>query len=388
MKTCIRIPRVLIPNEGFEKWAIIACDQFTSDKAYWERVKRFVGDEPSTLNFILPEAFLGEEDEERIGEMHENMFRALEEGHIVKLNRGMVLVERRTQSGVRRGIVTSIDLEGYSSEAGVSSPVRSSEAVVPSRLPARVAARRGAPLEFPHAMLFYRDKRRRLVHALLREELEEIYDFELMEDGGRLTGYFIPEDLAEEVAYELQSGSEPYFAVADGNHSVAAAKAYWEEIKEGLSAEERRSHPARFTLVELVNLYDEAVIFHPIHRLVKGVDELAFCDYFMRQLKCRQVKSVLYPSVPASGEGVRLTDEAIERYVRQNGGEVDYIHGEENLIKLAREEGCVGVVLRPIEKDGFFEQLAGGKNYPKKTFSVGEDREKRYYMEGREISYD
>ncbi|MDE5547463.1 MAG: DUF1015 domain-containing protein [Clostridia bacterium] len=388
MRTCIRIPRIFIPDGGFEKWAVIACDQFTSDKGYWERVKKFVGDEPSTLNFILPEAFLGEDDEERIEEIHENMYRALEQGHIVKLNRGMVLVARKTNAGVRHGIVTAIDLEAYTTEAGVVSPVRSSEAVVPSRLPARVAVRRGAPLEFPHAILFYRDKRRRLVNALLREDLEEIYDFDLMEDGGHITGYFISVDLAEEVAQELQSGSEPYFAVADGNHSVAAAKAYWDEIKDNLSAEEKRNHPARFTLVELVNLYDDAVVFHPIHRLVKKVDEAAFCDYLTRQLKCRQIGSVLYPSVPASGEGVRLTDEAIERYVRQNGGKIDYIHGDDNLAKFARQEGCVGVALRPIEKDSFFEQLSGGKNFPKKTFSVGEDKEKRYYVEGKEISYD
>lgn len=388
MRTCIRIPRILIPDGGFEKWAVVACDQFTSDKGYWERVKKFVGDEPSTLNFILPEAFLGEDDEARIEEIRENMYRALEEGRLVKLNRGMVLVERRTDAGVRRGIVTAIDLEAYSSEAGVVTPVRSSEAVVPSRLPARVAARRGAPLEFPHAVLFYRDKRRRLIHGLLREDLEEIYDFDLMEEGGRVTGYFIPEDLAEEVAEELQSGAEPYFAVADGNHSVAAAKAYWEEIKGELSAEERRSHPARFTLVELVNLYDEAVVFHPIHRLVKDVDEFAFCDFMTRRLKCVQKNSVLYPSEAAGGEVVRKIDEAIELYVRQNGGEVDYIHGEDNLKKLSGEEGCVGIVLRAIEKDGFFEQLARGGNFPKKTFSLGEDREKRYYLEGKEISYD
>lgn len=388
MKTCIRIPRILLPEGGFEKWAVIACDQFTSDKEYWNRVKKFVGDEPSTLNFILPEAFLGEDDEERIREIHENMYRALEEEKLVKIERGMMLVERETKSGVRRGLVTAIDLEAFTTEAGAVSPVRPSEAVVPSRLPARVALRRGAPVEFPHAMLFYRDKRCRLINALMREKPDMYYDFQLMEGGGRLTGYFIPDDLAQDVARELQSGSEPYFAVADGNHSVAAAKAYWEEIKKDLTEEERRDHPARFTLVELVNLYDEAVVFHPIHRLVKEVDEQIFCDYVQRQVKCMKAGSVLYPSVPASGEGVRQIDEIIERYVHENGGKIDYIHGEENLVKFAREENCAGVILRPIDKDGFFEQLAGGGIFPKKTFSVGEDCEKRYYVEGKEISYD
>lgn len=388
MRYCIVIPRILIPDGGFEKWAVIACDQFTSDRAYWERVKREVGSEPSTFNFILPEAYLGENDEERIREIHENMYSALEGGALVKLNRGFVLTERTTKTGTRRGIVAAIDLEAYTSAAGEVSPVRSSEAVVPSRLPARVAVRRGAPLEFPHALLFYKDKKDKIMRGLLKEDYEQLYDFDLMEGGGHLTGYFVPEYDAEAVLRSMHQKHDPSFAVADGNHSVAAAKAYWEEVKQTLTEEERCYHPARFTLVEFVNLYDEAIVFHPIHRLVKEVDAEAFCDYFTKSVKCRRAGNVLYPALPANAESVEKTDRLAEAFVRANGGKIDYIHGDENLAALAKEEDSVGISLKPIEKDGFFERLKGGGNFPKKTFSVGEDTEKRYYVEGREISYD
>lgn len=196
MKYCLRVPRILLPESGFEKWSVIACDQFTSDPSYWERVRKTVGNAPSSLNMILPEIYLGEDDEERIAEIHENMYAALENGYISKLNRGCVLCERTTASGVRRGIVAAIDLEAYTTERGETSPIRSSEAVVPSRLPARVAVRKGAPLEFPHAMIFYRDKKDKIMRMLAEEDLEVLYDFELMEGGGRLKGSFVPEYLA------------------------------------------------------------------------------------------------------------------------------------------------------------------------------------------------
>jgi hypothetical protein len=388
MKTCIRIPRILLPEQGFEKWSVIACDQFTSDRAYWARVKENVGDEPSTLNFILPEVYLGEEDEERIAEIHGNMYAALESEKITKLNRGIVFTERTTVAGIRRGIVASIDLEAYTCNKGELSPIRSSEEVVPSRLPARVAVRRGAPLEFPHALIFYKDKKNRAVRTLLHEELEVLYDFDLMEGGGRLKGYFVPEYLATGILPDLYSRTEPSFAVADGNHSVAAAKAYWEEVKIGLTEKETRNHPARFTLVELVNLYDDAVVFHPIHRLVTGIDPEAFCDYFKKSVKCKRKGNVLYPALGGSAESVEKADALIETFVKQNGGKIDYIHGEKELCGFANAEDCAGVALKAIEKDGFFERLKDGGNFPKKTFSVGEDIEKRYYTEGREISYD
>ncbi len=388
MKNSIRIPRILLPRKDERHWAVIACDQFTSDRGYWESLAREIGDRPSTLRFILPEAFLGEDEEERIQEIHETMRGAMTDGWMYKLDRGFVLTERTTQSGTRRGLLVAIDLDDYTYEKGVVSPIRSSEEVVKNRLPARVAVRRGAPLEFPHALVFYKDKKDKVMKNLLAEGLEQIYDFELLAGGGRLTGYFIPEYIAKDVAQDLYSRGEPSFAIADGNHSVAAAKAYWEEIKPTLTEREQKTHPARFALVELVNVYDEAIIFHPIHRLVKGVDEEAFISYFAQAIKCKKEGSVLIPQLAGGAEAVQKTDDLIEEFVRQNGGKIDYIHGDEELKNFASEEGAVGIHLAAMEKDDFFPQLKGGKNFPKKTFSIGEGIEKRYYMEGREISYD
>ncbi len=388
MKNCLRLPRVLIPREGFETWAVIACDQFTSDRDYWKRVERCVGDAPSTLHFILPEVYLGEDDEARIAAIRESMYAALESDALSKLTRGAVFTERTTRTGTRRGIVSCIDLECYSAEEGVSAPIRASEEVVAERLAIRIAERKNAPLEFPHAILFYHDKKDRTVRGLLREELEQLYDFDLMEGGGHLTGWFIPMDIAEVVLQMLHAKGDPVFAVADGNHSVAAAKAHWEQLKPALKREELAHHPARFMLVELVNLYDPAVVFYPIHRLVHDVETEAFCDFFMRSVRCRREGNVLVPALPAGAEGVRRTDELCERFVRESGGAIDYVHGDRALSQLAMQEGCVGIKLAAMDKNDFFPALKGGALLPKKTFSLGGAKEKRYYMEGREISYD
>lgn len=387
MKSCLRIPRVLIPREGFETWAVIARDQFTSDREYWKRVERCVGDAPSTLNFILPEIDLGEDDAARIEAERAAMYAALENDTLSKLTRGLVFTERTTRTGVRRGILVCIDLEQFSLEAGVSAPIRASEQVIPSRLTVRVAERRATPLEFPHTILFYRDKKDRAVKDLLREELEQLYDFDLMEGGGHLTGWFVPDYIAADVVNYLYTKGDPMFAVADGNHAVAAAKQYWEELKPTLRQEELANHPARFTLVEMVNICDPAVVFHPIHRLVKDVETEAFCDFVMRSVKCKREGNVI-TGLPAGIAGVRIADELCEKFVRAGGGRIDYVHGAKRLQSCAAEEDCAGILLTAMDKEDFFPALKGGALLPKKAFSLGMSKEKRYYLEGREISYD
>lgn len=388
MRNCIRIPRIILPRKDFRHWAVIACDQFTSDRAYWDRVAQEVRNRPSTLQFILPEIDLGEDDEARIKEAGEWMRAAMVEEWTEKLERGFILTERTVSSGIRRGLIVVIDLEAYSCRPGEVTPIRSSEEVVPDRLPVRIALRREATLEFPHAIMFYRDKKDRAMRDLLREDLEKLYDFDLMLGGGNLKGYFVPEFIAADIVQDLYSRGDPCFAIADGNHSIAAAKAFWEEKKQELTERERRLHPARFALIEAVNLYDPAVVFHPIHRLVKETDAEAFCSFFSSQVRCRREGHMLIPDLPAGVEGVTATDEIVERYVRANGGKIDYIHGHEELYRLAAQEDCAGVLLKALEKEKFFAQLKGGRNFPKKTFSIGEATEKRYYLEGREISYD
>ena len=386
MKNCFRIPRVLLPRKGFRKWAVIACDQFTSDRGYWERVAREVGDAPSAFHMILPEVYLGEDDEERIENIHESMRFALEEGWMHKAARGLVLVECTTKAGVRKGLLACIDLEEYSYEEGASSLIRATEEVVPSRLPPRVAVRRGALVEFPHAIVFYRDKKDKLMRALEKEDLEKLYDFDLMEHGGHLTGWFLPEDISIDALHMLSGLASPCFAVADGNHSVAAAKAYWEEVREKLPERERRNHPARFTLVEMVNVFDEAIAFHPIHRLVKETDAEAFCSYFAGKVPCTRQGRTLYPKIASAPECVSRTDEAIAEYLKHNEGKVDYVHGDEFLKDPG--EDCAAIAMPELDREEIFTTLKKGKRFPRKTFSIGEAEDKRYYLEGREISYD
>ena len=387
MKSVLRIPRILLPREGFEAWAVVACDQFAADRGYWERVMTSVGDAPSALRFILPEVYLGEDDEGAIRRIHAAMYDALERDVLSKLTRGLVFTERTSREGVRRGILACIDLEAFSAEAGVPAPVRASEEVIRSRLQFRLAERESAPLEFPHTIVFYKDKRDKAVKSLLREELETLYDFELMEGGGHITGKFVPEYIAADVVAMLHTKGDPLFAVADGNHAVAAAKLHWERVKAALRPEEQANHPARFTLVELVNILDDSVVFHAIHRLVKGVETEAFCDFVQRGCKCRREGSVL-TGFPAGAEGVRLADALIARFLQANGGAVEYDHGEKALRAAAAAEDCAGIVLTPMDKEDFFPALKGGALLPQKTFSLGTGRQKRYYLEGREISYD
>ena len=327
---------------------------------------------------ILPEVYLGEDDEARIENIHESMRFALEEGWMHKAARGLVLVERTTKAGVRKGLLACIDLEEYSYEEGASSLIRATEEVVPSRLPARVAVRRGALVEFPHAMVFYRDKKDKLMRALEKEDLEKLYDFDLMEHGGHLTGWFLPEDISIDALHMLSGLASPCFAVADGNHSVAAAKAYWEEVREKLPERERRNHPARFTLVEMVNVFDEAIAFHPIHRLVKETDAEAFCSYFAEKIPCARRGRTLYPKIASAPECVSRTDEAIAEYLKHNEGKVDYVHGDEFLKDPG--EDCVAVAMPELDREEIFTTLKKGKRFPRKTFSIGEA--------DREISYD
>lgn len=387
MKSCLRIPRIILPREKFEKFAVIACDAHETDVAYWKRVEREAGAEPSALRFILPEVYAGEDDEDRIEEIREEMYEALESDVLEKLVRGFILTERETSAGTRRGIVAAIDLEQYSGKRGESAPIRPSQETFPARVAERLAVRRGAPLEFPHAVLLYRDKRGRVLRGLADEDLEKLYDFELMEGGGNLKGYFISELIARDLLHDLQAHGDPCFAVADGNHSVAAAKAYWEELKGELSADEARNHPARFMLAELVDLYDDAVRLCPVHRLVCGVDAAAFCDFFMRTAKCKRTGNVLVPAF-SGAEAAARTDELIEKYLRLDAGRVQYVSDGRALAELTRGEDCAGVLLKAPEKDELFSRLKGGGVFPAKTFSLGEEGDRRYYLEGREISYD
>ena len=387
MRTCLRVPRIFLPQRGFEEWAVIAPDAYASHRAYWEKVASCVGENPSTLRFLLPE-ILSEEAEDAPKRLSDEMYLSLGRGQIEKLNRGFILSIRKTPSGVRKGIVASVDLEEYSNARGESALIHSAQETDDTQVERLLSLRRAAPLEFPHTILLYRDKKDKIVRGLESEGLELLYDFELMLGGGHLKGYFIPDYLALDVIHELRSRTEPNFAVLDGEAALGAAKAHWEEVKKGLSDAEQRNHPARFSLVELVNIESDGVELCPVHRLLEDVDAEAFCDYFLKNVPSERRGSVLYPKVSNAVDGVKKTDEIIARFLRANTGTVSYLHGEKTLLSRAAQADCAGVVLKAIDKEDFFPALKGGNVFPKNTFSLGDDVGKRYCMEGREISYD
>lgn len=386
----VKIPLILLPeNADMTAWAVNACDQFTSDVKYWEDVKSFVGDKKSTLNLIFPEVYLKNSPEKRIESINCSMRDYLSDGTFKEVEGGFVLVERTTAAGTRTGIVLAVDLEDYSFEKGAKTPVRSTEATILERIPPRVEIRKNAPIELPHVMLLYNDRQDVVLNCVKRGKI--LYDFELNMNGGHVTGTFV--ENAEEVKQALyslvdESSDGLLFAVGDGNHSLATAKTCWEQIKKGLTGEEQKTHPARFALCEVVNVFDPALNFEPIHRLIKTDKGQAFADGLITEgsgsaqavVNGNAVTIPFDEDIPA---GIRRLDEYISAFLSENGGEADYIHGEKELKALTA--GGAGVILPPIKKEDFFRLIIEGGNLPRKTFSMGEGNEKRYYIEAKKI---
>lgn len=387
----ICIPEILLPADGvgMEAWAVNACDQYTSDPDYWHRVEDLTRGKPSAYNLIFPEIYLNDKPEQRIARINSFMREYLSGGIFKKVSGGFILVERTTPSGTRTGIVLAIDLEEYSFAARANSLIRSTEDTIPERIPPRAKIRKNAPLELTHAMLLYNDGRNSVLGTVKRGKV--LYDFDLMCGGGHIKGTYI--ENSEEVKNAFYSlpdvGNGGFlFCVGDGNHSLATAKACWEDIKPTLTESERQTHPARFALAEAVNIYDSALAFEPIHRLVKTDKS----DLFVKMMQTsgngkayivmRGKKSQIpfNASVPA---GLRSLDKYISSFIEEYGGEVDYVHGEEDLTKLT-VNGAVGVIIPPIAKSDFFRLLSDGV-LPRKTFSMGEGYEKRYYVEAKAI---
>lgn len=391
----IKIPQILLPkNADMQIWSVNACDQFTSDENYWKELDKLVGKKPSTLRMIFPEIYLKDNPEKRIAEINKTMREYLSGGAFKTVEGGFVLVERTTQSGTRTGIVLAVDLEDYDFSKGSKALIRSTEATILERIPPRVKIREHAPVELPHVMLLYDDPESSVLKAVKRGET--LYDFETNMGGGCVKGTYVFN--AEEVKnafYALAdgdkygNGEKLLFAVGDGNHSLATAKTCWENIKKFLSPEEAAEHPARFALVEAVNIYDPALTFEPIHRLVKTDKPEKFVQNFKPNggKKAYIAVNGVITEVPFADDiptGIRELDEYITAFLNENGGEADYIHGEEELRAFSSQG--VGVLLPAIEKNDFFRLIVTGGNLPRKTFSMGEGNEKRYYIEAKLIT--
>lgn len=405
MKKAFLPADILLPRGAdMTKWSVIACDQFSSERGYWERVARTVGAAPSTLKLIVPEAYLGEVDTARsAAEIAGNMREYLRSGLMKPYDNSLIYVERTISDGrVRRGLVGCLDLELYDYTPGAKVPVRASEKTIVSRLPARVDIRRLAPLELPHIMALIDDSECRVIEPLGKKTntLEKVYDFTLMEGGGSIRGWRVTGGDIGEIEEELRclgDKSAVQIVIGDGNHSLAAAKAYWDEIKGGFGEEERRTHPARFALAELNNVYDPAISFEAIHRVVFNTEPEALLMKLEKTLPAAygggyrlrwttaEGQGAIRIDAPSIGGLIELLQTFLDDYIKTSGSEIDYIHGEDSVLSLTREPGSIGFILPAMDKSDFFKTVIAGGIFPKKSFSIGRARDKRYYLECREI---
>ena len=405
MKT-IRSCDILVPNGcEHEKWSVVACDQFTSEREYWHKLERYVGDAKSTLKLIFPEAYLEDDDkEERIENINRTMREYLDGGVFKTLKDSFIVCKRTTASGVSRlGIVLAIDLEDYCFTHPSHAYVRSTEGVVLDRIPPRLKIRQDAPVELPHIMLLIDDRKHRVIEPIWegRADLEKVYDFDLNMGGGHLEGYKIDAqkviDVFDKYVDSVQDlygekTNDFIFAVGDGNHSLATAQAHWNRIKEGLTDAQKAVHPARFALCEVENLHDDGIVFEPIHRFVFGAKE-DFIGYLQTALSGEKTieafdKNGNYAlKVDRVGaKAIKDIQDAIDAYLKEHSEcSVDYIHGIEHLKDVAAHNVGVAIAMPKIEKDELFGYVIKNGTLCRKAFSMGEAEEKRYYFEAKKI---
>ena len=413
---------ILIPYDcGLTKWAVVACDQYTSEPEYWDRVDKYVGDAPSTLRLILPESKLEDPNvEEEIEKIHQTMDQYLEEGRLQVMEDSLVFLERRLDDGkTRLGLIGKLDLEQYNYEKGSGTPIRATEGTVLSRIPPRMKVRRGAAIELPHIMVLIDDPDKKIIEPLAKPDakknMNQVYITTLMEKGGRVTGYRLSPEQTKAVMMQLEELSDPArfekfynapgkpvltFAMGDGNHSLATAKACWEEIKATLSPEERENHPARYALVELVNLHDDSLEFEAIHRVLFDVDPQALLADFLAaypgaykgkgeghtiQYFIGDESGFVTVPNPTAQLAVGTLQKFLDQYLEEKGGRIDYIHGEDVTARLAAQPGAIGFVLPSMAKSELFPTVIFDGALPRKTFSMGHAHDKRFYLEARKI---
>lgn len=430
----IQVPQLYLPKKGIDltKWAVIACDQFTSQPEYWQQVERLVGDSPSTLNLILPEVYLEKPGEdERVQRIQAIMREYLANG-ILQPRQGLIYVERTVSGKTRKGILLCLDLERYAYTKGSTSLIRATEGTIVERLPPRMKVRQGAALELPHILVLIDDPERTVIEPLgaAKDKFDKLYDFDLMLESGHLSGYAVSDAMEEKVVSTLRGLAEAetfaakygigmdnpvlLFAMGDGNHSLASAKAVWEEMKPQVGLQ----HPARYALVEIENVHDEGLTFEPIHRVLFGLKGDLFAA-----LKSTFGANFSYTPVASAEEMVKWVDHAtgprqaigligsgkefgvveidhptsnlpvgtlqafLDPFLKDDGAErIDYVHGAEVVWSLGAQPGNAGFYVPGMEKSDLFKTVILDGVLPRKTFSMGEAHEKRFYMEARKIS--
>jgi hypothetical protein len=432
-KIGVQIPRFLLPRPGIDlsKWAVVACDQFTSQPEYWEQVGRLVGEEPSTLNLVFPEVYLGKSGEAHRLQRIQSEMQAYLDHNLLEAYEGLVYVERTIDHVTRRGLLACLDLEKYDFHKGSHSLIRATEGTILERLPPRMHIRQDAPLELPHILVLIDDPQSSVIEPLaqLSPRLSSLYDFDLMLGSGHLAGWLVSDpEIEQQVLQALEAlaspqafaqrygldGDQPVllFAMGDGNHSLATAKAIWEEVKGQVGMD----HPSRYALVEIENVHDQGLQFQPIHRVLFGVEKplLPFMHaFFEDHLSYRsfgtpqemiyavngfdglgQAVGLIQPegygflnfSRPSSNLPVGTLQPCLDRFLEQQGAQkIDYVHGEDVLVRLGTQPGNIGFYLPPMPKSDLFKTVILDGVLPRKTFSMGEAKEKRFYMEARKI---
>jgi hypothetical protein len=432
----IQIPQVYLPKAGTDlnKWAVIACDQFTSEPEYWQAVEKIVGDAPSTLNLTFPEVYLEKPgEEERIQGIQATMRKYMDEG-ILQPRDGLIYVERTVGGKTRKGVILCLDLERYDYHKGSSSLIRATEGTIVDRLPPRIKVRQNAMMELPHILVLIDDPNRTVIEPLsaAKSKLKKLYDFDLMLDSGHLAGYAVSADYENQAVEALRGLAKPetfaakygigrdepvlLFAMGDGNHSLATAKAIWEKVKPQVGMD----HPSRYALVEIENVHDEGLEFEPIHRVLFGLKKDLFAELketFGENLSYTEVANgaemtqrvdsaeggkqaiglvvsgrasgfgVIEIANPSSNLAVGTIQSFLDVFLKNSGAEkIDYVHGEDVVERLALQTGNAGFYLAGMHKSDLFKTVILDGALPRKTFSMGEAREKRFYMEARKIS--
>lgn len=430
----IQVPDIFLPKPGADltRWAVIACDQYTSEPEYWQKVQEIVGDAPSTYHLILPEVALGTPEESARVQSTQKAMREYLAGSLLDRHEGMVLVERTVAGKTRRGLVLALDLEQYDYNKGSQSLIRATEGTILDRLPPRIRIREGASLELPHILVLIDDPEQTVIEPIAAgaDTLKKLYDFDLLFDSGHLRGWLVNNPALEaQIVKSLERLASPetflskygvggdygvlLFAMGDGNHSLATAKAIWEKLKTQVGMD----HPARYALVEIENVHDEGLDFEPIHRVLfhmnkdikaamqefyqGGVhfEKVASLEEMVRRVDHQVSLGQLVGYIDAGGFEVVTIDNPssnlpvgtlqafLDPFVKSGGAEkIDYVHGEDVVARLGAQPGNAGFYVPGMEKGDLFKTVILDGALPRKTFSMGEAREKRFYMECRQIS--
>lgn len=396
----IKIPEIMLPGSGYEKWSVVACDQYTSQKEVWDEMEKFVGDSPSTLRLMLPEIYLEDDDvSKRRQDINDKMFEYLDSGVFKEIVNSMIYVKRQTSSGERLGLVTAVDLDEYDYTADSTALIRSTEETIADRLPPRVKIRLKAPIEMPHIMLLIDDEEGSVIEPLdkVANDDNKLYDFDLMTNGGKIEGYKVCECCNTEIAKALDDlrikNKGLLYAVGDGNHSLATAKECWEHKKKSGETDSR----AKYALVEIVNLHDDALEFEPIHRVLYNCNNNATEEFsnILREISTQNgdnMVSYMFAgnegvfTIPNDKLEVAYIEEAVEKFLERNPDvRVDYVHGDDVATELAQKEDTMSIILPAFDKKMLFKTVEKFGQLPRKSFSMGHANDKRYYNECRKI---